>query len=57
MTNFDDRLENYSTQFTLKKNRGEGGLTSKQRRRLLKKERVEHVREAAEGELVRSKKK
>jgi hypothetical protein len=56
MTNFDDRLENYSTQFTLKKNRGEGGLTSKQRRRLLKKERVEHVREAAEGELTRKKK-
>ena len=56
MTNFDDRLENYSTQFTLKKNRSEGGLTSKQRRRLLKKERVEHVREAAEGELTRKKK-
>jgi hypothetical protein len=56
MTSFDDRLENYATQFTLRKNRHEGGLTSKQRRRLLKKENVAHVREAAEGELKRGKK-
>jgi hypothetical protein len=44
VTNFDDRLENYSTQFTLKKNRFEGGLTSKQRRRLLKKDRSQWAR-------------
>lgn len=53
---FDDRLENYATQSTLKKNRGEGGLTSKQRRRLLKKDRRDWLSEVAEGESKRSKK-
>lgn len=48
MTNFDDRLENYITTPVSRKNskrQGAGdGLTSKQRRRLLKKDRSQWVR-------------
>jgi hypothetical protein len=46
---FDERLENYITQFTLRKNRGKDGLTGKQHRRLLKKNRTSFARRQ-EGE-------